>query len=85
MYPPNISLGFGVPRKTKSRRLNNLMYFHKFSCISARSRVHFVDNSLNESIDCHVAPSFRKPRAASLVWYQTNHGLFVRDSLVGTS
>ena len=62
MYPPNISLGFGVPRKTKSRRLNNLMYFQKFSCISARSRVHFVDNSLNESIDCHVAPSFRKHR-----------------------
>ena len=67
MYPPNISLGFGVPRKTKSRRLNNLMYFQKISCISARSRVHFVDNSLNEgpmneSIIAHVAPSFRKPR-----------------------
>ena len=66
-YPPNISLGFGVPRKTKSRRLNNLMYFQKISCISARSRVHFVDNSLNEgpmneSIIAHVAPSFRKPR-----------------------
>ena len=59
MYPPNISLGFGVPRKTKSRRLNNLMYLKKFSCISARSRVHFVDNSLNESIDyprCALIP-----------------------------